>query len=145
MLLQSRHSGCLVQFEGDHIVRFQCAAELTGNDGIIAAIRAAGGGGGFIADQLRAAGWTAVDLQALAFLAPVLLQIRRVPIRFLRQGLLFRRFKGRFCLRLLIGIEGFYFCHIEFTAAVVALQLAGFPHKVKWGVAGRALVLRNLC
>ena len=109
VLFQRRDGGLFVQLERDHIVRLHGAAELSGYDGVVAAVGTACRGCGGVADQFRAAGGTAVRFHCFAVRTPILLKSGGVPGRFLSRltGFLFclRLLKSGLCFFLLPGIE----------------------------------------
>ena len=97
----------LAQLERQYVVRLENAAELLGNDGRVAAVRARGRRRGLLADQLRTAGRTAVYAHLVRIRAPVLicggLPFAGVAPRLrLRSGLLF-----------LFGVQLFDLCRVK--------------------------------
>ena len=66
--------GCMVQEKGMAEKSTEAAGELAGNDGVGAAVRAAGGAGGGIADQFRTAGRTKIRTHIGCIRTPVITQ-----------------------------------------------------------------------
>ena len=150
MVLQGLLGGLLVQLEGQDVVRLQGAGKLPGHHGGVAAVGTGGGCRGLIADELCPAGGAAVSLHLGAVLSPVAVELGVVPggIRlpcFFPCLLFLRGSVGLLGLLLLLRIHGLDLGYVKFAAAVVALQLAGGPHKVERTGTGRALVVGNLC
>ena len=107
MLLERGNRILLAQLERQYVVRLENAAELLGNDGRVAAVRARGRRCGLLADQLRTAGRTAVYAHLVRICAPVLicegLPFTGVAPRLrLRRGLLF-----------LFGVQLFDLCRVK--------------------------------
>ena len=133
VLLQGRDGLLLGQLEGDDPIGPQSAAQLPRHDAGIAAVGAAGGRRGLVADQLRPAGGAVIDLQP-----------RR--LRLAPMGALRLRFPGgslgglgRLCVSL--GVKGLNLRRVVGAAAVFAGELPRDGVEAQGPGTGRALIV----
>ena len=152
VVLQGSHGVLLAELEGQDEVRLQRAAELARHHGGIAAVGAGRGGGGGVADQLRAAGGAVIGLHAVGLRAPVAVEAGGIPALGLHLrhflAVLFRLgvslLRGGHGLGLFLRVQGFDLRHVIFRTAEITFQHTGGACKVQGAGTCRAFIVGNL-
>ena len=116
--------------EGDHAVGPVRAGKHLGHDGGIAAVNAFGGGHGFVGDDLRAAGLTAVGAQMGGFLLGIPAASGVLPLQLIVGGVFHLH-----AFQLLHGVQR------EGIAAGCAFQLLALAAKGQGRAASRAFIV----
>ena len=141
ILPQGLFGSLLIQLKGQDVVRLEHAVKLRRHHGGVAAVGAAGGCRGGVANKLRPAAGAVIGLHArgslLVFPGLILLSL----LLSLLLGLLGGRL-GR--LVQLVCIQGLDLLHREAAAAEIAAKLAALPVIAQRSRTGRALIIGDL-
>ena len=142
IVFQRFHRILFAHPERDHIIGLEGTAELPGDHRGVIAVGTAGGGGGFLADQLRTAGRTGISPHGTGILPPIVADGRKIPafggffFLFLR-----RFFRGFHRFFFLGGVKSLDLFHFKTASAVFTFQFTGVSGKMQRAGTGRTFMI----